>query len=96
MSTIANQQMGGPPTEDPMAVIRYEITDAERARIENECKYHSPTEEQVQRYKELRSLEKHVKLQFHALAPSSRERSIALTELDKAFMMVRAAIARNE
>ena len=76
--------------------VRYHISDEERERIERECQYHAPTEEQVKRYQELRHLEKHVKLQFHALSPKSRERSIALTDIDKAFMMVRAAIARNE
>ena len=75
---------------------KYEITDAERERIDNECEYHAPTEDQIERYNELRELEKQVKTQFHGKAPPSRERSIALTKLDEAFMMVRAAIARNE
>lgn len=74
----------------------YSISEVERERIERECRYHSPTPSQVGRYKELRAMEKHVKLQCLLLAPRSRELSAALTDFDKAFMMVRAAIARNE
>ena len=74
----------------------YEISKQEMARVNNECQYHSPSKSQIGRYAETRRLEKHVKLHFLALAPRSRELSIALTDLDKAFMMLRAAIARNE
>lgn len=78
------------------AGVSYAISEVERERIENECVYHAPTQSQIERYKELRAMEKHVKLQCLLLAPRSRELSAALTDFDKAFMMVRAAIARNE
>ena len=77
-------------------MAKYELSDEDRVRIENECIYHAPTEGQIEKYQKLRDLEASVKTEFHSLAPPSRERSIALTKLDEAFMMVRAAIARYE
>lgn len=65
------------------------------ATIENNFKHHPPTDEQVAKYAEIRSEAKALALQIDKLCPASREKSLALTNLEQAVMWANAAIARN-
>lgn len=63
--------------------------------LENIYKYHSPKEGQNEKYEALRAKAKELAEMIMAYCPVSRERPIALTELESAVMWANAAIARN-
>lgn len=65
-------------------------------RIENDFTYHPPFGDQVQRYARLRDEAKTLALLILELTPSSREQSLALTNLEQSVFFANAAIARNE
>lgn len=65
-------------------------------RIKNDFTYHPPTPEQVEKYTKLRAQAKDLAMTIALLCPDSRERSLALTNLEQAIMWANAAIARNE
>ena len=62
----------------------------------NRFTYHSPKEDQVERYQVLREAGKSVALTITDLVPNSREKALALTKLEEAIMWANAGIARNE
>lgn len=64
--------------------------------IANNFKYHTPKEDQPERYEEIRAQGKALAETFATLCPQSRELSLALTNLETAIMWANAAIARNE
>lgn len=64
--------------------------------IERRFTYHPPKPGQPERYEALRNKAKEFALLIVELTPSSREQSLALTELEYCTMMANAAIARNE
>ncbi len=72
------------------------LTDQELAQLENSYTYHSPKDDQPERYVEIRNSAKQLALTILECAPSSRERSIALTQLEIAVTMANKAIACNE
>jgi len=74
----------------------YQISDVARARLENDFIYHSPGEDQIQRYAQLRSEAKKLAYLISQKTPPSREQSLALTNLEQAIFWANAAIARNE
>lgn len=65
-------------------------------QIENNFKYHAPTEGQPEKYERIRAEAKSLALSIAELAPGSRERALAITKLEEAVMWANAAIARNE
>ncbi|MDR3560500.1 MAG: hypothetical protein P4N59_03520 [Negativicutes bacterium] len=65
------------------------------ARIENNFKYHAPKANQPVMYEAIREKAKELAYLIDALCPDSRERSVAMTELETAVMWANAAIARN-
>jgi hypothetical protein len=65
-------------------------------QIENNFRYHSPQGDQPQRYEAIRSTAKELALSIDALCPESREKSLAMTNLEQAVMWANASIARNE
>lgn len=65
-------------------------------QIENNFMYHSPKGDQPQRYEKLRSKAKELAYLINDLCPNSREKSLAMTNLEQAVMWANAAIARNE
>lgn len=81
--------------EEP-TMPRYEITDDLRKQLENSYTYHAPKGNQPERYVEIRDAAKEFALKICECAPNSRERSIALTDLEKVVTMVNKAIACNE
>jgi hypothetical protein len=58
--------------------------------------YHKPTGNQAERYEQLRGEARRLALSITELCPHSRERSMALTELEACVMWANASIARNE
>jgi hypothetical protein len=63
--------------------------------IENNFKYHAPKEGQPQKYTDLRDKAKELACLMDELCPNSREKSLAMTNLEQAVMWANAAIARN-
>ena len=76
--------------EDPMP------TPEELARLDNDFTYHPPKPGQPDIYQELRGQAKQLAESFYDKCPPSRERSLALTNLEQAVMWANAAIARSE
>ncbi len=75
---------------------KYKIDDKMRARIQNDYSYHAPIGDQPERYVAIRNKAMELAITICECSPSSREQSVALTELDHVVMMANAAIARNE
>lgn len=63
--------------------------------IENNFKYHSPKEGQPEKYEAIREKAKELAYLIDEVCPNSREKSIAMTELETAVMWANASIARN-
>jgi len=61
----------------------------------NRFSYHSPDEDQAERYKILRAAAKDLAELMARYCPDSRELSLALTNLEQASMWANAAIARR-
>ncbi|AQR77687.1 hypothetical protein ABNB59_20615 [Paenibacillus larvae] len=64
-------------------------------QIENNFKYHAPKEGQPEKYTAIREKAKELAYLIDELCPNSREKSLALTNLEQAVMWANAAIARN-
>lgn len=75
---------------------KYLLDDKMRERLERDFIYHSPKEDQTQRYVQIRDAAKNLAYLIVGSTPPSREQSVALTQLEDAVMWANAAIARNE
>ncbi|MGV6935850.1 Acb2/Tad1 domain-containing protein [Paenibacillus sp. CMM36] len=64
--------------------------------LENNFSYHSPKDGQIKKYIEIRVMVKDLAYLIEELVPSSREKSLAMTNLEQAVFWANAAIARNE
>jgi hypothetical protein len=78
------------------------VVDANRAAarstiqlIENNFSYHPPKEGQPEKYNRVREAFKDLAYLIDELCPASRERSVAMTELETASFWANASIARN-
>lgn len=67
-----------------------------QADLDNRFIYHAPKGNQVERYQTIRDKAKELAELVVADTPSSREQSLALTNLEQAVFWANAAIARNE
>lgn len=65
-------------------------------QIDNNFRYHAPKEDQIGRYQDIRDEAKRLALLIAMACPNSREKSLALTNLEQAVMWANASIARNE
>jgi hypothetical protein len=63
--------------------------------LERNFTYHAPKEGQPAKYEALRSKAKELAYLIEELCPASRERSVAMTELETSIFWANAAIARN-
>jgi hypothetical protein len=63
--------------------------------LENNFTYHAPTGDQPDRYDSLRRQSKALAYRILELCPESRERSLALTNLEQAVFWANASIARK-
>jgi hypothetical protein len=64
-------------------------------QIENNFKYHSPKDGQLEQYTKLREKAKELAYLIDAECPNSREKSVALTNLETTVMWANTSIARN-
>lgn len=71
------------------------MTD-KNAQIENNFTYHSPIKDQPARYEIIRSKAKELAYLIDSSCPNSREKSLAMTQLEQAIFWANASIARNE
>ena len=67
-----------------------------KSEIENRFTYHSPKDDQPERYEALRKRAKGFATLIVKSTPESREQSLAITHLEQAVMWANASIARNE
>ena len=75
---------------------KYGISAQMKERIENSFTYHSPKEDQPQRYVILRDTAKELAFLILANTPMGREQSSAITKLEEAIMWANKAIACGE
>lgn len=64
--------------------------------IETRFTYHPPKDDQPARYVALRDKAKELAMLIVELTPTSREQSLALTQLEDSVMWANSAIARRE
>lgn len=64
--------------------------------LENIYTYHSPKDDQPERYERIRYKAKMLAAYINEYCPDSREKSLAMTKLEEAVMWANASIARNE
>ena len=75
---------------------KYVPSEEEYQKVEDMFTYHPPFGDQAERYGVIRTLGKELAHKMVALAPASRELSLALTNLQNAIMWANAAIAIHE
>jgi len=63
-------------------------------RIENDFTYHAPTSDKQKKYERLRDMAKDLALAIADECPDSRERSLAITQVEQSVMWANASIAR--
>ena len=63
--------------------------------IENNFSYHSPKEGQQEKYVSIREKAKELAYLIEETCPNSREKSIAITNLETCVMWANTSIARN-
>lgn len=75
---------------------KYEVGDDMQKRLDNTFTYHSPKDDQADRYVDIRDEAKVLAMVIVGNTPPSREQSLAITKLEEAVMHANSAIARNE
>lgn len=65
------------------------------AVIENNFKYHKPKEGQPEKYNALREKAKELAYLIDEICPNSREKSLAVTQLEQSIMWANASVARE-
>jgi hypothetical protein len=70
--------------------------DASQCDLERMFSYHPPKDGQAVRYASIRAKAKELAELIDRECPRSRERSIAMTDLESCVMWANASIARNE
>ncbi len=68
----------------------------DQSQIDNIFSYHKPFGTQADRYERLRSDARILAKEINEFCPESREKSLALTNLQQTIMWANAAIAINE
>jgi len=63
--------------------------------IENNFSYHPPKEGQPEKYNSIREKAKELAYLIETTCPNSREKSVAITNLETCVMWANASIARN-
>lgn len=64
--------------------------------LRNRFQYHPPHGDQTERYQKIRQKLMELGALFEEVCPESRERSLAITNLEQAGFWANASIARNE
>lgn len=90
-------QMHDSVDDIPKWRIPLKNVNAEHVKIlDKTFTYHKPKNDQPKRYETIREYGKFLATQIIENSPNSRERSLALTNVEQAVMWANAAIARNE
>ena len=76
--------------------MKPEEKNPQNTKIENNFTYHPPKGDQPERYEAIREGAKALAYLIENLCPDSREKSLALTNLEQSVMWSNSAIARNE
>jgi len=76
--------------------MKNQLTDQDLAMLDNSYAYHGPKDDQAPRYEDIRNTAKQLAVNILVNCPHSRERSVALTNLEQAVMWANKAIACNE
>lgn len=63
--------------------------------IENNFKHHTPKQGQPEKYEAIREKAKELAYLIEEVCPNSREKSVAMTNLETTVMWANASIARN-
>lgn len=66
-----------------------------KQQIEENFKYHAPKEGQPEKYEAIRNKSKELAHLIDELCPNSREKALAITNLEQTSMWANAAIARH-
>lgn len=74
----------------------YKLQPADETYLEDSFKSHPPHSTQIKRYSDMREGCKIIAEGILISCPPSRERSLALTNIEQAMFWANAAIARNE
>ena len=64
-------------------------------QVENNFKYHAPKEGQPAKYEAIRNKAKELAVLIDEEVPNSREKALAMTNLEQAVMWANAGVARN-
>lgn len=80
----------------PSTGTRFPLSVADIANLNRRFTYHPPKDSQPERYVAIREKAKEFATLIAQTVPDSRERSVALTELETAVFWANAGIARNE
>lgn len=64
--------------------------------IENNFSYHAPKQGQPEKYEAIRAKAKELAYLLESTVPNSREKSLAMTNLEQSVFWANAGIARNE
>lgn len=76
-------------------MVEFALTPADRAYLDTAFTYNPPMGDQEKRYQEIRTVFRTAAETILRTCPPSRERSIALTQLEISMMMANASIARE-
>jgi hypothetical protein len=68
----------------------------DQKRLDKDFVYHSPKDDQPERYTAIRELAKHFATGVMDMVPPGREQALALTKIEEACFWANASIARNE
>jgi len=66
-----------------------------QSQIDNNFRHHPPTHEQTVKYNILREMAKRFANEINCHCPDSREKSLAMTNLETALFWSNASVARN-
>ena len=80
----------------PDCLINGGIKPYVNEQFENNFRYHSPKKGQPERYQLIRDKAKELSYLIDGNVPNSREKSLAITNLEQAVFWANAGIARNE
>lgn len=69
---------------------------SKKDQIENAFTYHPPKGDQPERYTKIRNAAKELAFLIDECVPDSREKSVAMTNLEQMVMWANAGISRNE
>jgi hypothetical protein len=75
---------------------RYLLSTSEWADLKRRFTYQAPIAGQPERYQEIRATAFELARRISVLCPPSRERALAITNLEQAVMWANASIARHE